>query len=633
VNSVLKIPITNYQLPITNYQLPIGIKLYESEEVLRTLINASPDIICFKDGQGCWLEANQAMLKVFQLEGVDYRGKKNSELVLLTDPFYQEALLTGEASDKIAWQDTTQYRGEEIISTPDGKFRVFDIIKVPIFDASGKRKGLVVLGRDITEHKQAEEKLLKSEAHLAEAQQIAHLGYWEWDIITGKEQWSKEMFRILGLPPNTGPFTHETFEEAIHPDDRDAVLLAFEQAIYDDKPYHVEFRVVLPDGTVRYIQAFGKLIRNAAGKPFRLIGTAQNITELKQVEESLRHTNEQLQLRINELAQRSQEISLLSEMGNLLQTCLTVDEAYTVIVRFMGRLFPNTIGMLSMLGNSSNTLESVATWGEGSENVIDDSLFAPKDCWALRQSRPYYMADRKTYPQCNHLFSLSAAVYLCIPLIAQGELLGLLHIAQAEVEPNNLNLAHQRLAETIAEQIALALANLKLRETLRNQSIRDALTGLYNRRYLEDTLEREFYRADRSHQTVGIIMVDIDHFKQFNDQFGHDAGDSVLQALGSFLNEHIRKGDIACRYGGEEFTLILPGASIEVVQKRAEFLRNKVKHLSVFHRNLNLGSITLSIGVATFPQHGSGFEEVIRAADTALYHAKKLGRDKVVVAK
>jgi diguanylate cyclase (GGDEF)-like protein/PAS domain S-box-containing protein len=607
--------------------------LYESEEVLRTLINASPDIICFKDGQGCWLEANQAMLKVFQLEGIDYRGKKNSELASLTDPFYQEALLSCEASDKIAWQDTTQYRGEESIPTPDGKFRVFDIIKVPIFDAAGKRKGLVVLGRDITKHKQAEEKLLKSEARLAEAQQIAHLGYWEWDIITGEEQWSKEMFRILGLPPNTGPFTHETFEEAIHPDDRDAVLLAFEQAIYDEKPYHVEFRVVLPGGTVRYIQAFGKLIRNAAGKPFRLIGTAQNITELKQVEESLRHTNEQLQLRINELAQRSQEISLLSEMGNLLQTCLTVDEAYTVIVRFMGRLFPNTIGMLSMFGNSSNTLESVATWGECAENVIDECLFAPKDCWALRQSRPYYMADRKTYPLCNHLFSLSATVYLCVPLIAQGELLGLLHIAQTKVEPNNLNLAHQRLAETIAEQIALALANLKLRDTLRNQSIRDALTGLYNRRYLEDTLEREFYRADRNHQTVGIIMVDIDHFKQFNDRFGHDAGDIVLQALGNFLNEHIRKGDIACRYGGEEFTLILPGASIEVVQKRAEFLRNKVKHLSVFHRNKNLGPITLSIGVATFPQHGSGFDEVIRAADTALYHAKKLGRDKVVVAK
>jgi diguanylate cyclase (GGDEF)-like protein len=127
-------------------------------------------------------------------------------------------------------------------------------------------------------------------------------------------------------------------------------------------------------------------------------------------------------------------------------------------------------------------------------------------------------------------------------------------------------------------------------------------------------------------------MIDIDHFKQFNDRFGHDAGDFVLQTLGNFFNEHIRKGDIACRYGGEEFTLILPGASLEVVKKRAEFLRNKVKHLSVEHREHHLGAITFSIGVATFPQHGKRFEELLHAADIALYHAKKQGRDRVVTA-
>lgn len=605
--------------------------MYESEEILRTLINASPDIICFKDEQGHWLAANQAMLKLFQLEGIDYRGKKNSDLIPLTDSFYQNALKICETTDEMAWQSTTQYRGEEIILTLEGNPRIFDIIKVPIFDALDKRKGLVVLGRDVTENKQAEEKLLKSEARLAQAQQIAHLGYWEWDLISGQEQWSKEMFRILGLPPNTGPFTHETFENAIHPDDRQSVLQAFEQAIYDDKPYHVEFRAVLPDNSQRYIQAFGKLIRDTTGKPFRLIGTAQNITELKQVEESLRQTNEQLQLRINELAQRSQEITLLSEMGNLLQTCLSVEEAYMVIVRFMRRLFPNTLGMLAMFGSSSEMLETVATWGKGSENEIN-SRFAPKDCWGLRQSRPYYMADKHYYPLCNHLFSLTASVYQCVPMVAQGELLGLLHIAQQQVEPNCLDEAHQRLAETIAEQIALALANLKLRETLRNQSIRDALTGLYNRRYLEETLEREFYRAHRSQQMVGVIMVDVDHFKQFNDHFGHKAGDLVLQALGDFLNEHIRKGDIACRYGGEEFTLILPGASIEVVKRRAELLRTQVKHIIVQNGNQKLGPITLSIGVATFPQHGIQFDEVLRAADMALYRAKKQGRDRVIVA-
>lgn len=603
--------------------------MYASEEVLRTLINASPDMICFKDGEGRWLEANQAILKVFQLEEVDYQGKTDAELARFTHPLYREAFLACEASDKLAWQKTTLSRAEEVIPTRQG-YRVFDVIKVPIFDTEGKRKGLVLLGRDITEHKQAEEKRLRSEARLAEAQHIAHLAYWEWNLITGQEEWSKEMFRILGLSPNT-EINPEIFEAALHPDDRDMVLQAFEHAIYDGRSYQVEFRIVRPDGTICYVQAFGKLIRNAAGKPHRFLGTAQNITKIKQVEESLRQTNEQLQLRLNELAQRNQEISLLSQMGNLLQTCLTVEEAYTVIVRFMGQLFPDTIGMLAMFEDSSVTLENVATWGQCSTNT-EEVIFAPTDCWALRQKRPYYMLNKQTHPLCNHLFSATSPLYMCVPMIAQGELLGLLHIAQPELASSHLNEAHQRLAETVSEQIALALANIKLRQTFQDQSIRDALTGLYNRRYLDDTLERELYRADRNQVPVGILMVDIDHFKQFNDTYGHAAGDVVLQKLGQFLNDYIRKGDIACRYGGEEFTLILPGAALEVVEKRAEVIKNNVKKLIVKHDNQNLGIITLSIGVACFPEHGPQFKEVLRAADTALYTAKRQGRDRVVVA-
>jgi len=604
--------------------------LYASEEVLRTLINASPDMICFKDGEGRWLEANQAILKVFQLEEVDYQGKTDAELARFTHPLYREPFLACKASDNLAWQKTTVSRAEEVMPTRYGRSRVFDVIKVPIFDTEGKRKGLVLLGRDITEHKQAEEKRLSSEARLAEAQHIAHLAYWEWNLITGHEEWSKEMFRILGLSPNT-EINHETFEAALHPDDRDQVLQAFEQAIYDGRSYQVEFRIVWPDGTICYVQAFGKLIRNAAGKPLRFLGTAQNITKIKQVEESLRQTNEQLQLRLNELAQRNQEISLLSQMGNLLQTCLTVEEAYTVIVRFMGQLFPDTIGMLAMFEDSSVTLENVATWGQCSTNT-EEVIFAPTDCWALRQKRPYYMLNKQTHPLCNHLFSATSPLYMCVPMIAQGELLGLLHIAQPELASSHLNEAHQRLAETVSEQIALALANIKLRQTFQDQSIRDALTGLYNRRYLEDTLERELYRADRNQVPVGILMVDIDHFKLFNDTYGHAAGDVVLQELGQFLNDYIRKGDIACRYGGEEFTLILPGAALEVVEKRAEVIKNNVKKLIVKHENHDLGMITLSIGVACFPEHGPQFKEVLRAADMALYTAKRQGRDRVVVA-
>jgi diguanylate cyclase (GGDEF)-like protein/PAS domain S-box-containing protein len=604
--------------------------VYESEEVLRTLINASPDIICFKDGQGRWLAANQAILKIFELEGVDYQGKTDAQLAQLSDQLYQEAFLACQVSDNLAWQKTSLSRAEEVIPTRYAQSRVFDVIKIPIFDTEGQRKGLVVLGRDITEHKQAEEKQLRSEARLAEAQHIAHLAYWEWNLITGDQEWSKEMFGLLGLSPHS-KINHETFEAALHPDDRDGVLQAFEQAIYHDQSYDVEFRIVRPNKSVCYVQAFGKLIRNAAGKPLRFLGTAQNITQIKQVEESLRQTNEQLQLRLNELAQRNQENSLLSKMSNLLQTCLTLEEAYTVIVRFMAQLFPNTVGMLAMFEESSVSLENVATWGEGLKNTEKVS-FAPKACWALRQNRPYYMLNKQTYPLCNHVFSTTSSIYMCVPMIAQGEILGLLHIAQSDLSSNRLNEAHQRLAETVSEQIALALANIKLRQTFQNQSIRDALTGLYNRRYLEDTLERELYRADRNHVPVGILMVDIDHFKQFNDTYGHEAGDLVLQRLGEFLNEHIRKGDIACRYGGEEFTLILPGAPLEVVKKRAEVIRNKVKKLTVEHQNHDLGVITLSIGVASFPEHGPQFKEVLRAADTALYTAKRQGRDQVIVA-
>jgi len=231
---------------------------------------------------------------------------------------------------------------------------------------------------------------------------------------------------------------------------------------------------------------------------------------------------------------------------------------------------------------------------------------------------------------CPHL-SDSPPAYLCVPMMAQGEALGVLHLAAAQ-EQMRLTEAHQGLAQTVAEQLSLALANLRLRETLRNQSIRDALTGLFNRRYLEETLERELYRAARSQHPLGIIMLDLDHFKHFNDTFGHDAGDLVLRELGQLLQAHIRGSDIACRYGGEEFTLILPEAPLETTRERAETLRIAVKRLVVQHRGQPLGALSMSLGVAAFPEHGAAADGLLHMADQALYQAKREGRDRVVVA-
>ena len=182
----------------------------------------------------------------------------------------------------------------------------------------------------------------------------------------------------------------------------------------------------------------------------------------------------------------------------------------------------------------------------------------------------------------------------------------------------------------MAEDLALALANLRLRETLRSQAIRDSLTGLFNRRYLEVTMERELNRVKRQGTPLGVIMMDLDHFKDYNDTFGHSAGDKLLSALGALLKSHIRGEDIACRYGGEEFLLILPGASMEIALERAEGLRQAVKEMHQHYQGLKPAS--LSLGVAVYPDHGDTGGQLIQSADAALYRAKRAGRDRVVAA-
>ena len=178
----------------------------------------------------------------------------------------------------------------------------------------------------------------------------------------------------------------------------------------------------------------------------------------------------------------------------------------------------------------------------------------------------------------------------------------------------------------------MSIANIRLREALRTQSVRDALTGLYNRRYLEEVLEREVRRASRSAQSLGILMIDLDYFKNFNDTYGHDAGDAVLRETGQFLARGVRAEDFVCRFGGEEFVVILPTADMNSSQTRGERLRSKMRELTVMHQGKSLGMITISIGVASFPQHGMSPKQLMAAANAALYEAKRGGRDQVAVA-
>jgi diguanylate cyclase (GGDEF)-like protein len=351
--------------------------------------------------------------------------------------------------------------------------------------------------------------------------------------------------------------------------------------------------------------------------------------------EELQQANERLTVLVNELEQYTREARLVSEMSGWLQTCLNVEEVSAVVAQAVPKLFPNEAGALYLFSASRNAAEAATVRGE---SLSIENVFAPNDCWALRRGQLHLVEDSHTGLLCRHLGHPPPASYMCVPMMAQGETIGMLYLqsslrgrGQPEGVRGNLIESEQRLAVTVAEQVAMALANLKLRETLRIQSIRDPLTGMFNRRFMEESLEREIRRMARKKGQLGIIMIDIDHFKQFNDTFGHAAGDILLRELGNLLKTNIRSEDIACRYGGEEFVLIIPEVSLELTCKRAEQLREGFKHLNVQHGGRTLGPITISLGVAMFPEHGSTGEALLRAADAALYRAKAEGRDRVVV--
>jgi diguanylate cyclase (GGDEF)-like protein/PAS domain S-box-containing protein len=354
----------------------------------------------------------------------------------------------------------------------------------------------------------------------------------------------------------------------------------------------------------------------------------RDITDRKHAEENVQKANDELTALVVELQRRDSEMQLLNRMNDLLQTTNTQEEAYKVIALMARELFADQSGYLAILHAPDEDFEVVARWGD---DVPVKSTFSLEDCWALRRGHPHAVIDPQSSLQCGHFVHPPETGSLCVPLTVQGETLGLLCLIGADARRNKHQTGRRQLTVTVGEAIKLCLFSLKLREKLHEQAIRDSLTGLFNRRYLEETLSRELHRARRGNSPLCVAMLDLDHFKRFNDTFGHDAGDSLLRELGQVLREKLRKSDISCRYGGEEFVLVLPESSLADTQQRVEQIRVLVKKLQVRHGDQMLGTITVSAGIAQAGEHGSTARELVRAADTALYFAKEAGRDRVVV--
>ncbi|CAK0780959.1 Sensor domain-containing diguanylate cyclase [Gammaproteobacteria bacterium] len=343
----------------------------------------------------------------------------------------------------------------------------------------------------------------------------------------------------------------------------------------------------------------------------------------------LHQANDELRNQATELSRRNQEITLFSKMNDFLQTSTTEPEAYSIISETIVHLFPEDSGAVFIFSASRDMLEATAVWGPLPPANVS---FAPNECWAHRLGQVHLAIGHERW--CPHVVD-DGHMYICLPLLAQGEMLGILHLVDGPVKNGKADEVRMmekcKLANILADNIGLGIANLKLRESMRNMAIRDPLTRLFNRRYMEEVLVQEQHRTKRNNAQLAVIMIDIDHFKQFNDNFGHDGGDAILRALGDFLKKHVRGSDVACRYGGEEFILILSPSSAEGALRRGEKIREDAGLLRVYHANQDLSAITLSLGVAIYPDQGNSPEDIIKAADIALYRAKCSGRNRVVM--
>jgi diguanylate cyclase (GGDEF)-like protein len=343
------------------------------------------------------------------------------------------------------------------------------------------------------------------------------------------------------------------------------------------------------------------------------------VEDLSKSNKVLKHKNRLLKLHENDM-------NIINNMNQTLQICQSSVEAYSAIKMAAQKIFNTLNGGLTVTDVANN--QTLATsWGE---DQILESTFLSNNCWAYRSGNEYVIHDPENETMCLHYTKAPDGIYICIPLIAHNNIVGILNFNI----PKSLTITNymKQMMIAFSDAIKLSLANIKLHEKLQQEATHDPLTNLFNRRYLNETLPRELQRVIREKTTLCVAMIDLDYFKDLNDTFGHEAGDEVLKFIGTYLNNTFRGSDIACRFGGEEFVLVLANTDIPKVLPRLEHIASELKRVRLHYKDEALPHITISIGVAQAPQHGLTLNDIIRVADEALYVAKGSGRDKIVIA-
>jgi diguanylate cyclase (GGDEF)-like protein/PAS domain S-box-containing protein len=594
--------------------------LEESDRSFRDMADALPTLI--------WLADTEKLCTFFNRAWLDFTGRtiEQEQGNGWTSGVHPDDLDRCMKTFHDAFDARTPFEMQYRLRHASGEYRWIVDAGTPRYAPDGTFRGYFGHCMDITEIQQLTNALAEGRERYALAQRAAHIASLDWNVETNSLQCSDEIEPMFGFAPGGFTRTVEAFLERVHPSDRPALEQAIDTAIKRDQNYSIEHRIVWPNGAVRWVAETGDVFRDDNNRAVRLIGIIQDITARRQAEEGLRQSNKQLAASVTALQIHTQDLTHINEMNEILQSCLREEEIHQVFGHMAQTLGLGSGGMLSLLRPPGHTLHSAVTWGD--VNGMD-RLFMQDDCWGIRRGQAYEPSIGHPGLSCAHFRPSADHLTLCQPLLMQGETLGLITIrATADIGEVAWKRIRQ-LSITLSEALKLALSNIRLREALREQATRDPLTGLFNRRYLDETLPRELHANLRENQPLALAILDLDNFKHYNDTWGHEAGDQVLIEVSRILREHLRASDIACRFGGEELVAVMPGAELHEARDRIARIANLLRDAEIHINDRPLPPVTFSAGIALAPLHGDNADALLRAADQALYAAKQAGRDRV----
>ncbi|MEH1885938.1 diguanylate cyclase [Nostoc sp.] len=354
----------------------------------------------------------------------------------------------------------------------------------------------------------------------------------------------------------------------------------------------------------------------------RIGGISIDITESIEAQRSLTDLNRQLEERTLKLEAKKRELIYLSDMADMLYCCESEDEVYQVVALTCSKLFPSMSGCIYIIANSKNYVQMNSSWGDEKSSK---EIFSISQCWALRRGKLNLLSPCNSGLMCSHLIQPINGAHLCFPLFGQGEIVGILHLyALEEISPED-----QQITEIIARTLGFALNNLSIKKRLAYDNLRDGMTQLFNQSYMETILEQRLAEAERSGQPLSVIFLDIDNFKAYNSRYGHLTANIVIRGLAKLLLKSIRSFDIPCRWGGEEFVIVMPNMTLETLRKRVEQLRLDVEQMQLKDGDRILQGITASFGIAV-SESGITVTDFLNRANQAMLEAKRTGKNRVI---